>query len=199
MEVQEALSQIAEIHRHIARTECYRGYRPVTMAITASVAVVGGLLQPYYLQDRAPIEFARFWLVLAAFNLVLVSGEICVHYVLRLSRQEQRLAWRSVAQFMPCLAAGAVCTLALGRSPETVGLLPGIWTILFSLGIFASRPYLPHGVGWVGLFYLLAGTGLLALAPWGLSVAPWGMGGTFGIGQLLMAVVLNMNLERPEP
>lgn len=198
MEVHEALSQIAEIHRHIARTECYRGYRPVTMLLTASVALAGGVLQPWYMHGRPMVDFARFWLVLAAFNLVLVSGEVCIDYVLRLTRQQQRLTWPSVAQFLPALAAGAVLSVALGRSGDTVALLPGLWAIVFSLGVFASRPYLPQGVGWVGLYYLCAGTLLLALAPSGASLVPWAMAGTFGVGQILMAWVMAMNLERPE-
>ena len=37
------------------------------------------------------------------------------------------------------------------------------WALLFSLGLFSCRPYLPRGIGWVALFYLLAGGGLLLL------------------------------------
>jgi len=77
-----------------------------------------------------------------------------------------------------------------------MALLPGLWCLFFSMGVFASRPYLPHGVGWVGLFYLFGGGALLALAPAGLSLEPWGMGAAFGVGQFLLAMVLYWNLER---
>src|SRR5258708_6260503 len=73
-------------------------------------------------------------------------------------------------------------------------LLPGLWSLSFSLGIFAARPNLPRGIGWVGLFYLLAGT--LLLTPVGTSLGALGMGGAFGFGQLFMALVLYWNLER---
>ena len=68
--------------------------------------------------------------------------------------------------------------------------------MLTCLGYFASRPYLPRMMGWVGLFYLAAGAVLLLLAPGGGSVRPWGMGLTYGIGQLFAGFVLYWNLER---
>jgi hypothetical protein len=48
----------------------------------------------------------------------------------------------------------------------------------------------------VGLFYLVAGTLLLALAPRGASLNPLGMGLTFGFGQIACAAVLYRKLER---
>lgn len=197
MEVNEALSQIAEIHRHIARTEYYRGYRSVTMAMTGTVAILGGVAQPWIVPQAAPAAFVRYWMVLATFNLIIVCGEILIDYLFRLSPRQRRLARCSVSQFVPCLAAGVVCTLACSASPSTIALLPGLWCILFCLGAFASRPYLPHGVGWVGVYYLLAAGVLFALMPSGQSLAPWGMGTAFSGGQLFLAAVLYCNHERP--
>ena len=74
--------------------------------------------------------------------------------------------------------------------------LPGLWAVLFSLGVFASRPYLPRIIGWVALYYLVAGTVLLAMAADSTSLSPWGMGLTFGLGQIASGIVLYWNLER---
>ncbi|MBM3462589.1 MAG: hypothetical protein FJX76_10860 [Armatimonadetes bacterium] len=192
MEVDRALAQIAEIHRHLDRTECYRGYRSATMALTAAVAVAGALLQPKLLGVHpTPVGFAAFWLVLAAVNVALVAGEIAADITL-LSPRLQRLTWRVVSQFLPCLAAGALIPVAFAQT--SVELLPGTWAALFSLGVFASRPYLPHGVGWVGLYYLMASAGLFALGAGALH--PWAMGTCFAIGQTYLAGVLYWNLER---
>jgi len=87
--------------------------------------------------------------------------------------------------------------------------------MLFSLGIFASRPYLPRIMGWIALYYLVAGAVLLALgvesrtvSGWEMdltfgfdestSLSPWGMGLTFGVGQVLSGIVLYWNLERED-
>ena len=50
----------------------------------------------------------------------------------------------------------------------------------------------------MALFYLAAGAVLFLCAADGSSLSPWGMGAAFGVGQLLAAVVLYWNLERPD-
>jgi hypothetical protein len=78
-----------------------------------------------------------------------------------------------------------------------VALLPGLWAVLFGLGVFASRPYLPRATGWVALFYLAAGGLLLWAADRpGVALNGWGVGGVFGVGQLATALVLHRNVER---
>jgi hypothetical protein len=88
-------------------------------------------------------------------------------------------------------------TLAFGKAGGgLIAFLPGVWTALFSLGIFAARPYLPRTIGWVGLYYLIAGAGLLALAPSDFARAGWTIGFVFAAGQLATAAVLRRNRER---
>ena len=197
MEIEQALNQISEIHHHLIRTECYRGYRSVTMASSGVVALLGGVFQSGMALSES--GFVWLWVGLAALNLVIVSSEIAVEYWMRLTRLEQRLTCRTVGQFLPSLVAGALLTLAFwgcGDPVANVVFLPGMWSLIFSLGVFASRPYLPQGVGWVGLFYLAAGSVLLSLAHDGHNIIPWAMPVTFGLGQMLLALVLYWNLER---
>jgi hypothetical protein len=192
MELEQALSQISEIHHHLVRTECYRGYRSATMAMTAGVAILGGAVQQRIVSGDC--GFVTFWVALAILNLVLVLSGIGWEYWMRLSHFEQRLTCRTVAQFVPSLIGGVFLTLAFQHT--ALELLPGLWAILFSLGVFASRPYLPQGIGWVGLFYLVCGCLLLTLANAGHEVLSWSMPATFGFGQLLLSRVLYWNLER---
>ena len=77
-------------------------------------------------------------------------------------------------------------------------LLPGLWALLFGLGIFASRPYLVRASGWVALYFYAAGAALLWFARGPETINAWAVGGTFGVGQLLTACVLYWNLERDE-
>jgi hypothetical protein len=76
-------------------------------------------------------------------------------------------------------------------------LLPGLWAVVFGLGVFATRPYLPRAVGWVGLYYLTAGAFLLGRSPFA-ELSGWSVGGVFGLGQLATALVLYWNLERSD-
>jgi hypothetical protein len=68
--------------------------------------------------------------------------------------------------------------------------------VLFGLGIFASYRLLPRPIFWVGVFYLLAGTGALGAGHGHYALSPWFMGATFGGGHFLTAGVLYWTLER---
>ena len=103
----------------------------------------------------------------------------------------RELTWLAMEQFCPCLVAGALVTMVLVRSaPESVWMLPGLWQVLYSLGIFASCRLLPRPMFGVAVFYLLSGLGTLALAQGDSALSPWAMGLPFGVGQLLAAAVL---------
>ena len=39
---------------------------------------------------------------------------------------------------------------------------PGLWALVFGLAVFASRPFLPRAVGWVGHAILVAASYILA-------------------------------------
>ena len=55
--------------------------------------------------------------------------------------------WLAVEQFLPSLIAGLLITVVMVRqAPGQVALLPGLWQILFSLGLFASARLLPKAV-----------------------------------------------------
>jgi hypothetical protein len=98
---------------------------------------------------------------------------------------------------LPCVVAGGLATLVIARSPEPVAwMLPGLWAIFFSLGVFASRRLLPRATIWVAFYYLIAGLAGLALARGEHALSPWAMGLSFGGGQLLAALVLYRTLER---
>jgi len=196
MEYARALDQISEIHQHLARTEVYRGYRSLPVALSGVVGVAAAALQAPALGAADPIGFVLFWTAIAGVAGLIGSSEIAFNYFVREDAFERRRTRMVVGQFAPSVAAGALVTAALvAVSATLVPLLPGLWAILFGVAVFAARPYLPRATGWVGLYYLVAGAWLL----WHAAGAPpsaWAVGGTFGVGQLAGAAVLYWNLER---
>ena len=92
--------------------------------------------------------------------------------------------------------AGGLLTFVLIRfAPRASGCCPGLWQILFSLGVFASCRLLPRATFSVAVFYLATGLACLALARGEFALSPWAMGLPFGVGQLLAAAVLYRTLE----
>jgi hypothetical protein len=197
MELQRALSQISEIHAQVLRSEVFRGYRAVPMAITAALAVLAAGVQATWLRPLDVGAFAAWWLGVCGLCAVVCGVDLCLR--LRVEDGVRGRLAPVLAQFLPSLIAGAAVTaVLLSSEPAAAGRLPGWWALLFGLGVCSSRPYLHRAVGWVGAFYVAAGVLLLALsAPDGVP-SPWTMGATFGAGQAALAAVLYWHVERRE-
>ena len=195
MQINDALNRIAEIHDHLDKCEVYRGYRALPVALSGLTALLGAVLQPYLTDPGATLVYILYWLNIAAINTLLCGSSILMCY-LRDSNHRRRQARKTLGQFIPCLLACALITMVLLRIDLALApILPGLWAILFGLGIFSSRPYLPKAAGWIGVFYVTAGGVLLFLAP-DAGLSPWSMGATFGFGQLAAAAMLYSGIER---
>jgi hypothetical protein len=102
----------------------------------------------------------------------------------------------AVEQFLPALVVGVLLTGVLLRAaPKDAWMLPGLWQLLFSLGVFASCRFLPRLTFVVGIWYLVAGLTTLVLQSESQALLPWSMGIGFGVGQLLVAAVLQYGFE----
>jgi len=199
VELREALQQINEIRGHLATTETFRGYRAVSAAATGLMAVLTAVLQAWLIRDAAsdPLRYVVLWTATAV--LCLAGSGLQVLYVYLLQQSAHRRATTRIVtgQLLPALTAGALVTVTLGcRGLAEICLLPGLWAVLFGMGVFASRRHLPRAIGWVALFYLLSGAAVLAFLPGPAALSPWLMGSVFGIGQSVAALVLYWNLER---
>src|ERR1043165_7657454 len=100
------------------------------------------------------------------------------------------MLYAAVEQYIPAGVAGTFLTVVPYRfASNSLPLLPGLWQIVFSLGVFASSRALPRGMFAVGVWYLAVGLATLALAG-SAPFAALAMAIPFGVGQFLMALVL---------
>ena len=196
MRLDDALDQIADIRRRMAGAGTFRGYRSTTALFSAAVAVFTAAVQPAWVPrpDKHPIAYLDLWAAAAVVCTVVTAAGLWRY---RSTPTERALARSAVTQLLPCLVVGGLLTYVLSVvAAESLWLLPGLWAILFGLGVLASRPLLPQPVEWVGLFYLLAGLGSIAWSATHARFSPWVMGVPFGVGQLAGAGVLYWTLER---
>jgi hypothetical protein len=199
MELREALTQITEIRLQLARTEVFRGYRAMPVAFSGVVAVVAAVIQAVTIGDPAVQvgPYLTLWVGAAVVSALAAGLEMMVRARHASSSLTRELTWLALEQFCPCLAAGALLTIVLMRvAPASLWMLPGLWQIVFSLGIFASCRLLPRATFWVAVFYLGTGLAVLASGPAEAAPSPWAMGLPFGVGQSLAAAVLYFTLER---
>jgi hypothetical protein len=198
-ELQKALAEISAIRGQLARGMEFRGYGPGTLAGTGILALLAAGAQALWL--RNPAQAVNAYLALWVGTAALSLGVIAVETFARARRVHSGLAMQlihaALEQFLPVIVAGLMLTVVLCRvAPQELWLLPALWQVLFSLGVFASCRFLPQPMFAVGLWYLAAGLGCLVVGSGSHALAPWLMGVPFGVGQLLVAAVLQFGYHR---
>jgi hypothetical protein len=199
MELRGALTQITEIRLQLARTEVFRGYRAMPVAFSGGVAVLAALIQaatiPEPVAEIGP--YLGLWIGAAVVSGMAAGLEMMIRARNAASPMTRELTWLALEQFCPSLIGGALVTIVLLRAaPESLWMLPGLWQIFYSLGIFASCRLLPRPTFWVAVFYLGSGLAVLASPHSERALSPWVMGIPFAAGQWLAAAVLYCTLER---
>lgn len=190
-ELNQALIEIRSIRRQVAESTEFRGYGPATLLATAALALAAGGLQSRWVPIPAQhrVEYAGLWI-----STAIICAALCAtQMVKRADRLHVGLASdmvrMAVLQFMPAGVAGAMLPFVLLRvTPAVFWMLPALWQIIFSLGVFASCRTLPRAMLLVGAWFLLAGFATLSLGN-GRALAPAVMAGSFAIGTGLIAAI----------
>ena len=177
-DLNRALGDISSIRRQVARSTEFRGYGPATLAATGGIAILAATAQTLWLPD--PANSIAAYLAIWISTAVVSAGLIGVQMVTRTHRMHSGMADEmirmAVEQFLPAAVAGALMTLVLaGSVPSALWMLPGLWQVIFSLGVFSSCRFLPRPMAAAGVWYLLTGMACIMLAN-GRALSPWAMG-----------------------
>lgn len=192
-DLDKALADIITIRSQIAAGTAFRGYGPAAIAATGGVALVTAVLQYLWLDDPTghPLTFLFGWAVAAALSALMIWIEMQARSRRHHSGLADAMIHQALEQFLPSGIAGVLLAVVLGKfAPESLWMLPGLWQVLVSLGVFASVRSLPRTVAFAGGWYFVAGFVVLLLASQNHTLSPWTMGLPFAIGQSLMAAIL---------
>jgi hypothetical protein len=191
-DLNKALIEITSIRRQMARSTEFRGYGPATLAATGALAMAAGGVQAWWVPEPAThIQgYLGIWIGTAALSAALIGIQTFTRSRRIHSGMADEMIRMAMEQFLPSVAAGLLMTVVLVRyAPAAVWMLPGIWQVIFSLGVFSSCRFLPRPVAAAGVWYLM--TGLLCLAAGdSRALAPWAMAVPYGAGQTLVAGIL---------
>ena len=197
-DLDKALADIFAIRSQIAAGTAFRGYGPAAVAATGGLALATAFVQFLWLDDPTghPLIFFAGWAAAA----LVSGGMIWTEMQARSRRHHSGLAdamiHQAVEQFLPAGTAGVLLAVLLWKfAPEALWMLPGLWQVLVSLGVFASVRSLPRTVALAGAWYFVAGFATLLLASQNHVLSPWTMGMPFVIGQSLMAALLHIASE----
>jgi hypothetical protein len=197
-DLDKALADIGSIRSQIAAATAFHGYGPSALAATGGLALLTALLQAAFLGDPSakPLVFFGGWIVTAIVSAAVIVLEMRGRSHRLHSGLAQTMIFNAIEQFLPAGAAGAMLGLLfLQFAPENLWMLPGLWQLLVSLGIFASLRTLPRGIVLAGAWYFVAGLSVLMLSSDDHALSPWTMGLPFVIGQFLAAAILHLSSE----
>src|ERR1700704_1467746 len=192
-DLHQALADISAIRGQMARGTEFRGYGPTALATSGMLPLVAAAVQALWIDDpvRDIRAYLALWIVTAALTVVIVSSE-----AIRRSRRihdglADDMLQAAAEQFVPAAVAGVLVTLVLTQTAETtLWMLPGLWQILISLGVFASCRSLPRPMIAVAIWYLGCGLACLVLSVGEHALCPFAMGVPFFAGQMLSALII---------
>jgi len=200
-DLQQALSEIHSIRTQVARGTEFHGYGPASIATSGILALAVAAAQTQWMAKSAKADLAIWlgvWAGTAVVSVFLTGLETFVRARRVHLGFAKEMVQSAVAQFLPAMMVGFLLAVVMMRvAPQECWMLPGLWELIFSLGVFASCRFLPRQMFAVGVWYLAAGLFCLVAGSATRSLSPWTMGIPFGVGQLLVAAVLQFRYGEP--
>jgi len=148
-DINKALSDIGEIRTQIAAGTSFRGYGPATIVVTGLIGIATAFAQNFFRihPDATPALFVWSWvgagLLSAAMVRIEMQGRSRRHH----SSLADAMIAQAIEQFLPAAAAALCLPIFLLRfEPQTLWMMPGLWQLFVSLGIFASVRTLPRNM-----------------------------------------------------
>jgi len=197
-DLNRALVDIRSIRRQVAQTTEFRGYGPLTLSATAVLALLAGVVQFQWIPEPAdaPVLYVALWLGTAVLCSALIATQMLTRARRLHSGMADEMIRMAVAQFLPAGIAGAILPFVLLRITQNVfWMLPGLWQIIFSLGVFASCRCLPKPMLLAGAWFLITGLACVALGD-NRALAAATMSGAYGIGMILVAVIHYLSAKK---
>src|SRR5438067_628667 len=156
-ELHKALGDIGSIRRQVARTTEFRGYGPATLASTGAFALLAAAAQAKWVPDPAnhSLSYLGIWIWSAIVSAALIGAQMQTRSRRIHSGLADEMIRMAVEQFLPSALAGTLITVVLERYvPHALWMLPGLWQVIFSLGVFSSCRFLPRPMVAAGAWYL---------------------------------------------
>ena len=190
-ELNQALVEIRAIRRQVAEATEFRGYGPLTLLSTAVCAMLAGAAQPYWVPEPAkhPGQYVALWLGTGVVSAALIVVQMLTRANRLHSGMADEMIRMAVAQFLPAAFAGLLLPFVLLRAaPGAIWIMPGLWQVIFSLGVFASCRCLLRAMYLAGAWFLCTGLACLALGD-ARALAPAAMSVPYAAGMALVAAI----------
>lgn len=192
MEVSRALADLEEVRTRLAAVQRFRGLSGGAALASGGAAIVSGFIQaasvPHPETAGSSARYLTIWIACLVCSLVVNYGAIVLWMIKNWSLRS-RVELKTVGMtILPSIVAGGLFTTVFIARGE-IGLLPGMWCLCYALGLIASRAMAPPGIGWIAALFAASGAALL-FAPGDNALAWWVMPATFGLGQVIIGMLV---------
>ncbi len=199
-DLNQALVDIRAIRRQMAEATEFRGYGPLTLFGTAAAALAAGGAQAYWVPDPAnhPAQYVALWLATGIFSAGLIAMQMLTRANRLHSGMADEMIRMAVAQFLPAAIAGAILPFVLLHAvPGAMWMLPGLWQIVFALGVFASSRCLPRAMYLAGAWFLFTGLVCVSVGD-ARGLAPAAMAVPYGLGMAMVAAIHHFSQKKAQ-
>ena len=193
MEIERALSDLAEVRERLARAERFEGYSAPAAAASGIVALIAGGVQyarvPHPVAPAALSTYLTIWMTCLGAALLLNYGAVAL-WLLKNHRPSAKSQFRTAALSIApsVLLCGAMSAALAAHGNYT--LLPGTWFAFYAVGLFASRHAIPAAALPVMVAFGLLAVAFLATPLENVALSWWVMPLGFGTGQLTIGYLL---------
>lgn len=193
MDLQRALSDLAEVRDRLAHVQRFEGYSGPVAAASGACALAAGYVQltiaPLPRTPAALHAYVSIWMSCLAVALLLNYGAVAV-WMLKHRDPGARSRFRSAARSIaPSVVLGGALTIAL-LDHSAYELLPGVWFALYALGLFASRAAIPPSTLPVTFGFVVLALAFLVTRWSAFALAWWVMPLGFGLGQIAIGYLI---------
>ncbi|MFO0944279.1 MAG: hypothetical protein U0930_26520 [Pirellulales bacterium] len=198
MRLENAISNLALIQSRLQADEKVMCFRWLTSLLAGIVGIAAACLQPWWIDQpiRRPWAYLNYWTLIAACVGSVSALEIGYRYVWRSTPMRRRQTREALLDFAPCVVAAAIISYFLvAAQPQYSQLLPALWMLCFSLGLFGLRRKLPIASAYVAVYFFVAAVVSVRLVDTTYALSGWVMGLSFGVGQILLATVLYFGVK----
>lgn len=143
MEVERALADLAEVRDRLASVQEFRGYSGSAAALSGAVAIAAGIVQwvvaPF---PQTPADTQRYliiWFACLAAALAINYGALLVWYVRNAGLHERRQTRSVGIAILPAVGLGAVLSLAMIRSRDSLAAAGHLVRFLRHRLVFVAR------------------------------------------------------------
>ncbi len=193
MELERALSDLAEVRDRLVRVQRFDGYSAAAAIASGLGALAAGCIQRLSVPlPKLPEDLHRYvviWMTCLAVALMLNYGAVAI-WLWRHHGPGAKSGFRSAARSIaPSVVLGGLLTVAL-IDRSAFALLPGTWFALYSLGLFASRDAIPESTFPITIAFAALAAIFLVSPLQSFALAWWVMPLGFGVGQLAVGALI---------